>query len=185
MEARTVTPGFVPRTPIAQLVAQMLTDGCAPELIVQAVAQAEQQKGRSRSRGSGRGERLPSGWHPSEPGVSFALRRGLTQSQVEIEGEKFKNYWTAKAGQGATKLDWEATWRNWIISTAERKHGPSPAHLQARAHPATRPASTGPDAILAGMARLARRLDERRGPTKPADRQVENNADATVDLDPE
>jgi hypothetical protein len=32
---------------------------------------------------------------------------------VRRESEKFKDYWTAKAGREACKLDWEATWRNW------------------------------------------------------------------------
>jgi uncharacterized protein YdaU (DUF1376 family) len=28
--------------------------------------------------------------------------------------EQFFDYWTAKAGSGSTKLDWQATWRNWV-----------------------------------------------------------------------
>ena len=39
------------------------------------------------------------------------------------ETEKFINYWSAKSGSDATKLDWVATWRNWILRAAER---PSP-----------------------------------------------------------
>jgi hypothetical protein len=35
------------------------------------------------------------------------------------ETEKFRNYWTAKTGQAATKLDWEATWRNWMLKASE------------------------------------------------------------------
>lgn len=27
---------------------------------------------------------------------------------------KFKDFWVSKAGQGANKLDWTATWRNWV-----------------------------------------------------------------------
>jgi hypothetical protein len=27
---------------------------------------------------------------------------------------KFKDYWTAKPGKAGTKLDWSATWRNWV-----------------------------------------------------------------------
>jgi len=34
---------------------------------------------------------------------------------ITISTEKFINYWTAKSS-GATKLDWEATWRNWILN---------------------------------------------------------------------
>jgi len=32
------------------------------------------------------------------------------------ETEKFINYWVAKTGKDATKLDWNATWRNWILN---------------------------------------------------------------------
>jgi hypothetical protein len=32
------------------------------------------------------------------------------------ETEKFINYWIAKSGKDATKLDWAATWRNWILN---------------------------------------------------------------------
>lgn len=30
--------------------------------------------------------------------------------------EQFKDYWIAKAGAGGVKLDWFATWRNWVRS---------------------------------------------------------------------
>lgn len=35
---------------------------------------------------------------------------------LEVETEKFVNYWRAKTGKDATKLDWQATWRNWILN---------------------------------------------------------------------
>jgi uncharacterized protein YdaU (DUF1376 family) len=33
---------------------------------------------------------------------------------LQSVGEQFRDYWSAKAGSGSTKLDWQATWRNWI-----------------------------------------------------------------------
>jgi hypothetical protein len=36
-----------------------------------------------------------------------------SDAMVREEADKFRDHWHAKAGQGATKLDWEATWRNW------------------------------------------------------------------------
>jgi uncharacterized protein YdaU (DUF1376 family) len=33
-----------------------------------------------------------------------------------LEAEKFQNFWSAKSGAGATKLDWRATWRNWTLN---------------------------------------------------------------------
>lgn len=30
------------------------------------------------------------------------------------EGEKFADHWHAASGKNAAKLDWLATWRNWV-----------------------------------------------------------------------
>ena len=37
-------------------------------------------------------------------------------ADLNTETEKFINYWVAKSGKDATKLDWTATWRNWILN---------------------------------------------------------------------
>lgn len=37
-------------------------------------------------------------------------------TDLATETEKFINYWVAKSGKDATKLDWAATWRNWILN---------------------------------------------------------------------
>ena len=42
-----------------------------------------------------------------------------TADHVRTQAATFRDYWVAKSGQGATKTDWEATWRNWV-----RKSGP-------------------------------------------------------------
>jgi len=39
---------------------------------------------------------------------------------LKTEHELFCNYWHAKSGQGATKVDWLLTWRNWIIKAAQQ-----------------------------------------------------------------
>lgn len=62
--------------------------------------------------------RLSSDWWPSEANIQYALAKGLTLERINIEAEKFRNYWTAKAGKDAAKLDWDATWQNWIIKAA-------------------------------------------------------------------
>lgn len=35
--------------------------------------------------------------------------------------EKFKNYWLAKPGANARKLDWLRTWQNWCLEESERQ----------------------------------------------------------------
>jgi uncharacterized protein YdaU (DUF1376 family) len=39
--------------------------------------------------------------------------------------EKFKDYWIAQAGQKGVKLDWFATWRNWVRNTNAPKANPA------------------------------------------------------------
>ncbi len=74
---------------------------------------AEDQRQRPRAR------RLPEDFNPTPAMYAWATQRA-PGVDVITETEKFDNYWRAKAGQGATKLDWPATWRNWILSAATR-----------------------------------------------------------------
>jgi hypothetical protein len=39
--------------------------------------------------------------------------------------DKFKDYWIAQAGQKGVKLDWFATWRNWVRNTNAPKQNPA------------------------------------------------------------
>ncbi|MEZ2131883.1 MULTISPECIES: hypothetical protein [unclassified Sinorhizobium] len=57
--------------------------------------------------------RLPADFLPD---LRFAAEKGLSQAQAAVEAAKFRNYWTAKAGADALKLDWQATWRNWVLN---------------------------------------------------------------------
>jgi hypothetical protein len=66
-----------------------------------------------------RGTRLPNDWSPGPDGIAFAAQHGLTNGKAAIEASKFRDFWTAKAGQGGTKLDWDATWRNWVRRASE------------------------------------------------------------------
>jgi uncharacterized protein YdaU (DUF1376 family) len=38
--------------------------------------------------------------------------------------DQFKDYWVAQAGQKGVKLDWDATWRNWVRNTKAVKPNP-------------------------------------------------------------
>lgn len=69
-----------------------------------------------------RASRLPSDWQPTDENWSFALGEGMTVPDIETEAAKFRDYWTAKGGKDGRKLDWDATWRNWIRNrrTAKR-----------------------------------------------------------------
>jgi hypothetical protein len=56
--------------------------------------------------------------------------------------DQFKDYWIAQAGQKGVKLDWFATWRNWVRTTHAPK--PNPADIGR----VTVPPSNEPDAAL-------------------------------------
>lgn len=74
------------------------------------------------------------------------------------EHQKFMNYWRAKAGAGATKLDWPATWRNWMLSAAERFQPAraSPGNVVALRDHQPRPSTA--DLRVADAMALAQRL---------------------------
>jgi len=81
---------------------------------------AEQVEGRKSIRGC----RLPDDWMPSIEDQDAALRIGLTEQQIQVEADKFRDYWHAKAGARATSVKWPATWRNWCRTAKERNgHG--------------------------------------------------------------
>ncbi|WP_019218693.1 DUF1376 domain-containing protein [Bartonella florencae] len=58
-----------------------------------------------------RGCRLPADFKPD---YDFALTEGLPPERIKVEIAKFRDYWRSKAGANATKIDWQATWRNWV-----------------------------------------------------------------------
>jgi hypothetical protein len=69
-----------------------------------------------------RGTRISAEWElPTEWGKWAESEHGLTYQEIVFQADKFKDYWIARADKGACKLDWQATWRNWIRSNIERK----------------------------------------------------------------
>jgi hypothetical protein len=166
-------------TPIAMLVQSLLLRGVDDHLIVQAVENEE--KKRAGDQKTKRGNRLEADWTPAEPDIEYALSHGMPMARIEIEAEKFKNYWTAKSGAGAIKRDWPATWRNWILNAMEGRNAAA-SHRPGRAVIAG-PPQTGADAVLAGMGRLTHRLIDRRGAAQPIDRPLSHGADPARDAD--
>lgn len=60
-----------------------------------------------------RGCRLPDEWNPNFKDWQTAVEK-LSQAGAREELEKYRDYWKAKAGKDAARLDWDATWRNWV-----------------------------------------------------------------------
>lgn len=66
-----------------------------------------------------RGTRIPEDFIVTADMVAWANEK-TPHVDGRHETAKFINYWTAKSGKDATKVDWIATWRNWMLNAAER-----------------------------------------------------------------
>lgn len=73
----------------------------------------EPERGRAVRSATPLGSRIPPDWKPSAEDIDFCRQRrpDLDLDQV---AETFRDHWSALSGKGATKLDWSATWRNWV-----------------------------------------------------------------------
>lgn len=83
-----------------------------------------------------RGTRLPPDWQPAPELVRFVLTE-CTAIDGRTETEGFKEYWLAKAGKDATKLDWQLTYKRWM-----RKQNAEALERKARRFTAGLPASS-------------------------------------------
>jgi hypothetical protein len=121
-------------------------------------------------RSGARGTRLPPDWRPIAEDRQEALAKlGSTQA-IEQEMLKFHDYWKAQPGQRGVKLDWDATWRNWIRNAKgqQNAHGNSAV----RANTAAGPAPTRDTAVLAGMGRALERRRAARAADDPGRQDV-------------
>ena len=60
-----------------------------------------------------RGSRLPQDFVLSKEWSDFCTQQ-RPDLNLQNTFDSFKDFWTAKAGSGGVKLDWLATWRNWV-----------------------------------------------------------------------
>lgn len=72
-----------------------------------------------------KGERLSVDWSLPDDWKPDAIAAGVPVGAVDLEGRKFRDYWVAKTGKDATKLDWQATWRNWCRNAVSRTYRPA------------------------------------------------------------
>jgi hypothetical protein len=68
-----------------------------------------------------RGTRLDPNWMPPQSIVdAIKAETGATREELRTQHARFVDYWTDKAGQSATKVAWDGTWRNWMRTAASR-----------------------------------------------------------------
>jgi len=70
-----------------------------------------------------RGSRLTQDWVLTNLMDQWA-KQERPDLDVRQVAEQFKDYWIAQAGQKGVKLDWDATWRNWVRNTKAVKPNP-------------------------------------------------------------
>lgn len=63
-----------------------------------------------------KGSRLSKDWILTDEYIQEAkkINTALTDHQIKTIAQGFKDYWISLAGAKGVKLDWLATWRNWI-----------------------------------------------------------------------
>lgn len=81
-----------------------------------------------------KGTRLPPDWMPSEDDIQAARNITLTEQEISRERDNFRDFWISKAGSGATKLDWSATWRVWCRRVVASRRGPQAGNATGRGH---------------------------------------------------
>jgi len=89
-----------------------------------------------------RGSRLAQDWFLPKPWGEWAQTE-RPDLNIRQTADQFRDYWIAQAGQKGVKLDWAATWRNWVRNSKAAK--PNPYDIVRL----TVPASNEPDAALA------------------------------------
>ena len=92
----------------------------------------DQTKTKERA-GTARGARLPSDWKPNEQVKAWASSE-RPDLDLDKTLEKFRDYWTSKAGQAGRKLDWDATFRNWVREERASAPGSRPPKKSPCAH---------------------------------------------------
>lgn len=108
-----------------------------------------------------RGTRIDPDWRPDPALRQFAIDRGIDPDRT---AETFRDFWLARTGETASKLDWAAAFRVWCNREADDR-GSRPGRAAAKAadggpsHAGRRGTSSDAEIILGVSQRLARPPD--------------------------
>jgi hypothetical protein len=81
-----------------------------------------------------RATRLPAAWELPQDWKAWA-RENRPDLDPDLTAAKFADYWHAKPGAAGRKLDWLATWRNWVREERTTKAGVVAATVPFKANP--------------------------------------------------
>lgn len=102
-----------------------------------------------------RATRLPDAWSPSPDLVADAESFGLTPRQVADQTSRFRDYWHGAPGSRGTKLDWPATYRNWMRRAAD----------EASRQPSRSASGEKADPFMTAVRNLTKRYADESGPS--------------------
>ncbi len=108
-------------------------DGASSKSLAEVEEEVElkQKKTSSSSARAQRGTRIPDDFAVTAEMVAWA-QQNTPRVNGKLQTIKFINYWKAKAGRDAVKVDWVRTWQNWMITAGENAGGGSPSAQQQR-----------------------------------------------------
>lgn len=81
--------------------------------------QEHAENGGAQPRDAARGTRLPPDWKPHADLIAWA-RKERPDLRLEKTVEAFREFWLAKAGANARKVDWNLTFRTWVRNEKRR-----------------------------------------------------------------
>ena len=98
-----------------------------------------------------KGKRLPADWHPR-------AEDGLDNQELA----KFRDYWKAVPGQKGIKLDWDATWRNWLRTAGKSPNAKTSGNqfITGHAKGLVKPEPEAPKLTEEQLAERARRVND-------------------------
>lgn len=86
---------------------------------------------RASSPDSRHGTRIPANFTVTDTMAGWAAEH-IIGVDIRAETARFADYWRARPGRAACRLDWAATWRNWMRRAAEQaSHARPPARREA------------------------------------------------------
>jgi len=75
--------------------------------------ETEREGEREKETKQSRGTRLSADWILTQENIEFCNKTRPDLNPIQTAC-RFRDYWTAQPGAKGVKLDWDATWRNWV-----------------------------------------------------------------------